>query len=64
MNYQAHYNKLINRARNRLGYTEKHHIIPRCMDGTNHATNIVALTPEENYVTHQLMVKIDKTYQK
>lgn len=60
MNYQKHYNKLIERARNRLleGYVENHHIIPRCMNGTNDATNIVALTPEEHYVAHQLLVKI------
>ena len=60
MDYKQHYNKLIERARNRLleGYTENHHIIPRCMNGTNDVKNIVALTPEEHYVAHQLLVKI------
>ena len=60
MNYQKHYNILINRAKNRLleGYVEKHHIIPRCMNGSNDIENIVSLTPEEHYVAHQLLVKI------
>ena len=39
-------------------YTEKHHIIPRCMGGTNNPTNLVRLTPEAHYVAHQLLVKI------
>ena len=60
MNYQKHYNELINRAKNRLleTYTENHHIIPKCMNGSNDIENIVALTPEEHYVAHQLLVKI------
>lgn len=58
--YQKHYNKLIDRARNRLleGYTENHHIIPRCMNGTDDIENIVTLTAEEHYIAHQLLVKI------
>lgn len=60
MDYKQHYNKLIDRARNRLleGYTEKHHIIPRCMNGSDESINLVALTPEEHYVAHQLLIKI------
>ena len=60
MDYQKHYNHLIDRARTRLleTYTEKHHIIPKCMNGSNDVENIVALTPEEHYVAHQLLVKI------
>ena len=60
MNYQKHYDTLINRAKNRLleGYSERHHIIPRCMGGTNRKDNLVALTAEEHYVAHQLLVKM------
>lgn len=60
MNYQLHYNRLIDRARSRSidGYTEKHHVIPRCMGGDNSKTNLVRLTPEEHFVAHQLLVKI------
>lgn len=60
MNYIDHYNRLIKKARNReiIGYTEKHHIIPRCMNGSDDTSNIVRLTPEEHYVAHQLLIKI------
>ena len=60
MNYQKHYDTLINRAKNRLleGYSERHHIIPRCMGGTDEQDNLVALTAEEHYVAHQLLVKM------
>ena len=60
MNYQKHYDALMNRANNRLleGYCERHHIIPRCMGGNNDANNLVDLTAEEHYVAHQLLVKI------
>jgi len=60
MNYSAHYDRLILRARSRIlvGYRECHHVIPRCMGGTNSAANIVRLTPEEHYVAHQLLVKM------
>jgi len=60
MNYTNIYNKLISRAQNRTleGYKEKHHIIPRCLGGTDDPTNLVDLTPEEHYVAHQLLVKM------
>lgn len=62
MNYQLHYDSLINRARIRAlsGYKESHHIIPRCIGGTDEKNNLVDLTPEEHYVAHQLLVKIHK----
>lgn len=60
MNYKKHYDSLILRAQNRIldSYTETHHIIPRCLDGTDDKENLVELTPEEHYVAHQLLVKI------
>jgi hypothetical protein len=60
MNYQKIYNSIISRGKNRVfeGYTESHHIIPRCMDGSDNADNLVNLTAEEHYVCHQLLVKI------
>lgn len=60
MNYKKHYDVLIERSKNRTltGYTEKHHILPKCMGGTDANHNIVSLTPEEHYVAHQLLVKI------
>lgn len=60
MNYRSYYNRLMNRAKHRLleGYSERHHIIPRCLGGSNNSDNIVRLTAEEHYVAHQLLVKI------
>jgi hypothetical protein len=60
MDYNRIYAELIERARARdlNGYHEKHHVVPRCMRGTNDPSNIVALTPEEHYIAHQLLVKI------
>lgn len=60
MDYLAHYHRLIDRARDRVtnGYVERHHILPRCLGGTDDKSNIVELTPEEHYVAHQLLVKI------
>jgi hypothetical protein len=60
LNYQKHYNLLINRAKNRYitEYTENHHILPKCIGGSNNKSNLVRLTPEEHFVAHQLLVKI------
>ncbi len=60
MNYKKHYDALTERALNRTigDYVEKHHIIPRCMGGSDDIFNLVKLTPEEHYVAHQLLVKI------
>lgn len=60
MNYKKIYDELINRAKNRVleGYKERHHIIPKCIGGTDEEYNLIDLTPEEHYVAHQLLVKI------
>ena len=60
MDYKKIYDALISRAQNRNleEYREKHHIVPRCMNGTDDETNLVFLTPEEHFVAHQLLVKI------
>lgn len=60
MNYQEHYDRLISRARNRKldCYTESHHIIPRCMSGTDVEDNLVDLTAREHFIAHLLLMKI------
>lgn len=60
MDYKRHYNLLIDRAKDRLieGYTERHHVIPKCVGGTNEKDNLVKLTAEEHYVAHQLLCKM------
>jgi hypothetical protein len=60
MNYNKIYNNLIENAKTRSldGYVEKHHIIPKCIGGSDDKNNLVCLTPEEHYIAHQLLVKI------
>jgi hypothetical protein len=60
MDYSRHYDVLITRAQDRSlsGYFEKHHIVPRCMGGTDEPDNLVRLTAEEHFVAHLLLVKI------
>lgn len=54
------YFALIDRAKARAveGYTERHHIIPRCMGGTDACNNIVRLTAREHYLAHLLLCKM------
>jgi Salmonella phage homing endonuclease len=60
VNYATHYERLVDRARTRpvVGYVERHHVVPKCLGGSNAPENIVRLTPEEHYVAHQLLVKM------
>jgi hypothetical protein len=60
MNYLQIYESLIERAKDRTlnGYSEKHHIQPKCLGGSNKRENIVMLTPEEHYIAHLLLVKM------
>jgi len=65
MNYKKHYDLLIEKAKNRIvvdGHTEKHHIIPRCVGGSNDKTNLVILTAREHYMAHYLLHKIQPSH--
>lgn len=61
MNYALHYVRLIERARDRELpadiYTEKHHVTPRCMGGSDDPDNIVVLTAREHAVCHLLLAR-------
>ena len=63
MNYAAHYNAIMERARDRVleGYGELHHIVPKCLGGTDDEDNLVYLTAKEHYVAHQLLCKMHPT---
>ena len=58
--YTTWYNSLINKAKDRTitGYTEKHHIVPSSLGGTNDNNNIVKLTAREHFVCHLLLTKM------
>ena len=61
MNYERIYESIVARGKERVtveGYSERHHIIPRCLGGSDDEENLVALTAEEHYVVHQLLVKM------
>lgn len=62
MNYKLHYDKLIHKAQNRSilksEYKEVHHIIPKCIGGSDDKSNLVALFPEEHLIAHLLLIKI------
>lgn len=59
--YTKWYNSIIENANLRItqsGYTEKHHIIPRSLGGTNKKDNLVSLTPREHFICHLLLTKM------
>lgn len=58
--YTNWYNNIISNAQQRTisGYTEKHHIIPSSLGGTNDHTNIVKLTAREHFICHLLLTKM------
>ncbi len=37
------------------GYSEEHHIIPRCMGGLNDRDNLIDLFAEEHFIAHKLL---------
>lgn len=39
------------------GYTERHHIIPRCLGGGDEPGNLIDLTPEDHFFAHLCLAK-------
>lgn len=57
--YEKWYNQIINRSKEpRLGYTERHHILPRSLGGSDDADNLADLTAREHFICHWLLTKI------
>ena len=59
--YTKWYNNIILQSQNRstpITYTEKHHIIPRALGGSNAKTNIAILTAKEHFLCHLLLSKM------
>jgi len=63
MNYQKHYNLLIEKGKNRdskiLPYYEQHHIIPKSEGGLDDNSNLVKLTAREHFIAHWLLYRIN-----
>jgi len=60
--YKLWYDSIINTAKNRKleEYVEKHHIIPRCVGGTDDESNIVELSAREHFICHRLLPKFTR----
>lgn len=69
MNYIKIYNQLIllSQSKNRIKlnkhhtnyvYYENHHILPKCLGGSNDKSNLVLLTAKEHYIAHKLLLCI------
>ena len=58
--YTHWYYLIIERAQSRLisDYTEKHHIIPKSLGGSNNSSNLVSLTAREHFICHMLLTKM------
>ena len=39
-------------------YSEKHHIIPKSLGGSNNDDNLISLTGREHFLVHWLLVKM------
>ncbi len=62
--YSRWYHNIINtacqaqRQKYNESYFEEHHIIPKCMNGTNKKENLVLLTAREHFICHILLYKM------
>lgn len=58
--YTRWYYSITERAQTRTvnGYTEKHHIIPRSLGGSDSADNFAVLTAREHFICHWLLTKM------
>ncbi len=68
MDYLKIYNSLIQKRQDTPivkgeSYSERHHIIPKSMGGTNKKENIVRLTAREHYIAHWLLFRIYRNKQ-
>ena len=66
MNYARHYDLLIQKHGSAVKpkvYSERHHIVPKCLGGTDKESNLIYLSAEAHYVSHQLLVKMYPNHQ-
>jgi len=57
MNWKKIHDAIIERANNRCleGYSETHHIIPKCLGGSDSPDNLVRLTAREHFIIHKIL---------
>jgi len=57
--YKKWYNNIIAKGLEpRAGYTERHHILPKSLGGSDEPSNLVELTAREHFICHWLLTKI------
>lgn len=58
--YTKWYLSIIDNASNRITdeYCENHHILPKCLGGTNNKENIARLTARQHYICHLLLTRM------
>lgn len=58
--YSQLYFKITSNAKKRVtaGYTERHHIMPQSLGGSNDKDNLVDLTAREHFICHWLLIKM------
>jgi len=61
LNYQKIYDDICKRGQIRQLpkeiYTEKHHIVPKCLGGTNEKSNLTVLTAREHFLVHLILAR-------
>jgi len=57
MNWKKVHDDIIERAKDRCleGYSEMHHIIPKCLGGSDLPDNLVRLTAREHFIVHKIL---------
>jgi len=61
MDYKKHYDKLIEKhgiEEKPCYYSERHHVVPKCMGGSDELSNLVYLKPKAHFTAHFLLWKI------
>ncbi|AZV02167.1 homing endonuclease [Pectobacterium phage Arno162] len=70
MDYKRIYDELISSAiinngrpigmekKGRDAFLDRHHIIPKCIGGSDNRSNLVYLTPRQHLLAHHLLIKI------
>lgn len=58
MDYLKLYNRLTSLKNTQNEYYESHHIIPKCLGGSNDQSNLIMLTARQHFIAHKLLIKI------
>lgn len=64
MNYRKIYNQLVQKrlnyplSKDNTNYVERHHIIPKCLQGSDEESNLIFLSIREHYIAHLLLYKM------